>query len=119
MVGVSRLEAMRGIPLGMGAEVEVAVAIAIVLAGALLLAVLAVYVRRWLLSKDDEPSDPGGFALSDLRRLHHEGKLSDEEFERAKAQLVSASQRSMTPSAGPTAKPQVQPKDPMNPPAVE
>jgi hypothetical protein len=34
-----------------------------------------------------------GFTLSDLRRLHREGSLSDEEFERAHAQIISAVRR--------------------------
>ena len=31
-----------------------------------------------------------GFTLSDLRQMHKEGKLSDDEFNRAKAKMVEA-----------------------------
>ena len=49
-------------------------------------------LRRWL-KEDDTPASAGGgigFSLSDLRQLHREGKMTDEEFERAKSKMVSA-----------------------------
>jgi hypothetical protein len=63
--------------------------------GALLaLAVIAVVgwvaitrIRAWMRSTDDTDE---GFTLADLRRLRHEGALSEEEFERAQQQLISA-----------------------------
>lgn len=66
--------------------------------GALLaLAVIAVIgwvaisrIRAWM--KPTEDTDEG-FTLSDLRRLHREGALSDEEFERAQAQIIDAVRR--------------------------
>jgi hypothetical protein len=48
-------------------------------------------LRRWL--KEDETAAGGegvGFSLSDLRQFHREGKMTDEEFERAKTKMVSA-----------------------------
>jgi hypothetical protein len=48
-----------------------------------------VYLRRWL-KEDDVPSGGIGFTLSDLRQLHREGKMTDEEFERARAKFVAA-----------------------------
>jgi hypothetical protein len=44
--------------------------------------------RKWMKS-DDTPSGPG-FTLGDLRKLHKEGKMTTEEFEKAKAVLIGA-----------------------------
>jgi len=45
-------------------------------------------LRSWLKS-DDEPVGIG-FSLSDLKQLHREGKLSDEELERARTKILGA-----------------------------
>ena len=45
-------------------------------------------VRRRLTQPDE--SSGAGFTLSDLRRLHKSGQMSDAEFERAKAKVVEA-----------------------------
>ena len=47
-------------------------------------------LRQWL--KDDAPmAGPAiGFTLSDLRQLHRQGKMTDEEFERARSKMVGA-----------------------------
>ena len=45
-------------------------------------------LRSWLKS-DDEPAGIG-FSLSDLKRLHREGKLSDEELEKARSKILGA-----------------------------
>jgi len=37
----------------------------------------------------DDQENPAGFSLDDLRRLHRAGKLTDEEFARAKARLLA------------------------------
>jgi hypothetical protein len=55
--------------------------------------VLISLVRRKLL--DEQPEAPAGFTLPDLRQLHKEGKISDEEFERAKARIISATQAAL------------------------
>jgi hypothetical protein len=34
-----------------------------------------------------------GFTLSDLRQLHRDGQMSDDEFERAKAKIIEAAQK--------------------------
>ena len=49
------------------------------------------YLRRWL-KEEDVPSSAGkiGFTLSDLRQLHREGMMTDEEFERARTKMVAA-----------------------------
>ena len=46
------------------------------------------WVRSWL--KSDDSVGGIGFSLSDLRQLHREGKMTDEEFERARAKMVAA-----------------------------
>jgi len=46
--------------------------------------------------RDDEVSAPGaaaGFTLSDLRQLHREGQISNEEFERAKEKIIGAAKK--------------------------
>jgi hypothetical protein len=48
--------------------------------------IVIMLVRRWVRSSDG-PSEEG-FTLHDLRQLHAAGRLSDEEFERAKARLI-------------------------------
>jgi len=40
------------------------------------------WIRRWM-RQDDDPG--AGFTLSDLRELHRQGKMTDQEFEKAKA----------------------------------
>jgi hypothetical protein len=52
---------------------------------------LVVKVKRWLTQQDD-PTGPG-FTLSDLRALHRSGKMTTEEFEKAKLAIVQAAQR--------------------------
>src|SRR5690349_3878919 len=42
--------------------------------------------RKWMKT-DDTPTGPG-FTLGDLRRLHKEGKMTTEEYEKAKAVLI-------------------------------
>ena len=53
--------------------------------------VVVSHVRRRLNAADQPQSS--GFMLSDLRRLHKEGQMSDEEFERAKARVIEAAKR--------------------------
>ena len=47
---------------------------------------LAVY-RKWLNNDDPTTSGPA-FTLSDLRKLHKEGKMTTEEYEKAKIAIV-------------------------------
>jgi hypothetical protein len=42
-----------------------------------------------------------GFTLSDLRQLHKNGQMSDEEFERAKAKVVEAAKKAAERDAKP------------------
>ncbi len=64
-----------------------------------LLAALAVIRRRM---REDAAQTPRDFSLGDLRSLHREGKLSDEEFERAKAKLVSGVRSTLQKEAKPS-----------------
>ena len=50
--------------------------------------VAVVWVRRRLSPDEDFKGE--GFTLSDLRRLHKEGQISDDEFERARSKMVEA-----------------------------
>ena len=62
---------------------------------------LVSFARKWMRGDaDDGPVT--GFTLADLRELHRNGKMSDEEFERAKAKLLEATRAaaSKTPPAG-------------------
>ena len=66
----------------------------IVLIGLLLAAFVAVAQdkKRLIRSYDTTGS---GFTLSDLRRLHREVKMNDEEFEKAKLAILGAEQRAV------------------------
>src|SRR5690349_4787837 len=49
-------------------------------------------VKRRLQGTEDVLGN-AGFTLSDLRRLHKSGQMSDEEFEKAKARVLEAARR--------------------------
>jgi len=65
--------------------------------------VAAAYGVIWLRKRmwgTEEGEPPGaGFTLGDLRELHKSGKISDEEFNRAKEKIVMAAQRAAERSA--------------------
>ena len=46
-----------------------------------------VRLRGWLRDDDTPPS--AGFSLTDLRQLHRQGKMTDEEFEKARNLMVA------------------------------
>jgi uncharacterized membrane protein len=68
-----------------------AILVALVVAGFMVVS----YVRRRL----DRPEEAGStdFTLADLRQLHRSGKISDQEFERAKAKILNRLTRSGNP----------------------
>ena len=72
------------------------IAIILVLFGTIVL------YRRWMNA--DETTSAAGFTLSDLRRLHKEGKMTDAEFESAKAILIGSLKASTAkpPEGAPT-----------------
>lgn len=49
---------------------------------------LAAWARRRLQGTDDKPAE--GFSLADLRRLHKEGRITTEEYERARSSLLAS-----------------------------
>ena len=64
------------------------------LVGVIVLLLATVWIRKHFLSGGaDDVTAPAGFTLGDLRQLHKNGQMTDEEFERAKAQLVSATKK--------------------------
>jgi hypothetical protein len=66
-------------------------------------AALVLWVRRRLLAKSDAPTS-AGFSLSDLRELHRTGKMSDEEFAKARDRMVLAAKRALERDAAATLK---------------
>lgn len=54
---------------------------------------VAQQVKKRLTTDEADKGQPGGFTLSDLRALHKSGQMSNEEFERAKAQIIDAAKR--------------------------
>jgi hypothetical protein len=68
------------------AGILLAAAAAIMLAGYVLLRRL----KSGAPEPEDGADDPVGFTLDDLRRLHRDGQLTDEEFARAKARVLAA-----------------------------
>lgn len=78
----------------------------LVLVAILVLAFVGVViVKKRMRTEDDEPVGPvTGFTLSDLRRLHKEGQVSDEEFERAKAKIVASAKAAAARSTASVAK---------------
>ena len=63
--------------------------LAILVAVAIVTSLIILIIRRAYL-REDAP-EPEGFTLSDLRRMHKDGKLSDEEFDAAKGLVVERS----------------------------
>src|SRR5687767_712973 len=66
-----------------------------VLTGSIILIVILLFCfggvyayRRWM--REDETTTDVGFTLSDFRRIHKEGKMTTEEYERAKAMLIGS-----------------------------
>ena len=50
--------------------------------------VLVLWVKRRLRQVDEAPTL--GFSLADLRELHRTGKISDEEYERARGKMAAS-----------------------------
>ena len=77
---------------------------------ALLIGVIAV-VRRTIFKQDETADDPlAGFSLGSLRQLVKEGKMTPEEYEKAKAQLVQSAQRKIDQQSTPVDVAQIAPE---------
>ena len=64
----------------------------VVLIGLLVAAFIAVaQIKKRMIGNDDFSG--GGFTLGDLRALHRAGKMSDAEFEKAKAAILEGIKR--------------------------
>jgi hypothetical protein len=62
-------------------------------------------LRRWLKSDDDDGGGGIGFTLSDLRALHRRGEITDAEFEKARAQMLSGAKEMASKLPDPLARP--------------
>jgi hypothetical protein len=62
------------------------------LIGLLLVGFFVVMKVKARMREPDQPVSVG-FSLSDLRQMHQQGQLSDEEFERAKGKLLATMQK--------------------------
>jgi len=63
---------------------------------------VVLYVKRMLLG-DDTVAHPA-FTLSDLRQMHKSGKMTAEEFERAKAKIIGTTTAPRPPANPPPSK---------------
>lgn len=72
--------------------------------------VVVLVVRRKMSEEGDGPTGGGGFTLADLRDMHASGKMTSDEFERAKHVLVeglkAASRRAASEKAEQSGKPE-------------
>ena len=48
--------------------------------------------KRWMSDSAPTSSSPG-FTLSDLRQMHREGKMTDEEYQQARDKMVSSAKK--------------------------
>ena len=74
-------------------NILIALALLVVLSVAVI--ILGVVIFRTARKRIEDPGGEESFTLSDLRRLHNQGQLTDAEFERAKAAMI-ARQRAAT-----------------------
>lgn len=59
--------------------------------GLLLIGLVAFGLRRWITSRpntSDAAGNEQGFSLAQLRQMHQNGQLSDQEFAKAKARSI-------------------------------
>ncbi len=64
--------------------------------GVLIIALLVFYAgytqyKRWMNSTGE--TGHAGFSLSDLRELHRQGKMSDEEFEKTRTKMLGLAKK--------------------------
>jgi hypothetical protein len=51
-----------------------------------------IWLRRRLWSQEDADLPSMGFSLGDLKQLHRQGKITDQEFQTARDKVVAAAQ---------------------------
>ena len=71
---------------------EIVLYLVLIVLGAAVIALVGFLMHRWM-RRPDEPTTT--FGLAELRQMHREGKLTDEEFERAKAVMVASVKAAM------------------------
>lgn len=80
---------------------------------------LLMRLRRWIKEDTDDGAGEGiGFTLSDFRRLHREGKMSDEEFERLRSMMLSGAKKMAETLPSPLARDRAKTPPPRQPPQV-
>ena len=52
--------------------------------------ILVLWVKRRMQVQDTDTGPKIGFSLADLRELHRTGKISDQEFERARGKMAAS-----------------------------
>lgn len=60
-----------------------------ILLGAVLIGVIVVAIMRRTLTSGESKSAEAGFTLHELRDLHKQGRITDAEYERAKAAIIA------------------------------
>lgn len=55
------------------------------------LVLVGLWLVRWLGREEEPEHGDAGLTLADLREMHRDGKLTDEEFEKAKAAIIERS----------------------------
>ena len=68
---------------------EVMLLLAAIVAAGFLAAFIALAIRKRVMAKDEAP--PLGFTLMDIRQMHAEGQLSDEELAHAEQKMLARS----------------------------
>ena len=68
-------------------------------------------VKKRLVRPDD--TGGAGFTLSDLRALHRQGKMTDQEFEKAKLVIVGSAQKAMAGTPPKKSSTEAEPKPPL------
>ncbi|HEX8914424.1 MAG TPA: SHOCT domain-containing protein [Humisphaera sp.] len=79
-------------PSGSGPTVEL-VTLSLVLMAIVVVGLVIVTQVKKRMQAADSGDDGGGFMLSDLRRLHRNGEMSDEEFAKARDRVIAAAKR--------------------------
>lgn len=80
--------------------VDILTALIVIVALGVAAAVIGFVIWRRFTRSEDEPATPTtAFTLADLRTLHRQGQLSDEEFERARSAIIARARAAMDPDA--------------------